>query len=138
MEEEGGLIGDVCVCVCVWSTASASCISITNRAARPVMNTAIFRYCKLQFITTVGTVQCATFSVGLRAICGKSNVRWGGYLPLRELMWWRDGDRPLVSRINWGTKRKRRGEACYNTLWRIRLARHVAQCQNGKCIQNFN
>jgi len=91
MEEEGGLIGDVlvCVCVCVWSTASASWISITNRAARPVINTAILRYYKLQFITNVGIVQYATFSaictVGLRAICGKSNVRWRGYLSLRQL-----------------------------------------------------
>ena len=91
----------VCVRVCVWSTASAGCISITNRAALPVINTAVLRYYKLQFITTVGTVQYANFSsmctVGLRAICGNSNVRWRGYLPLRELMWRRDGDRELCT-----------------------------------------
>jgi hypothetical protein len=142
--------GWVCVCVCVRSTAFAG-LHIDNQPGRSSCD----KYCStsqynLQFITTLGTVQCVTFpaicTVGFREICGKITCVGGagGWLPsvervnvaARRKQW--TVYRAVFSGINWGTKRKQWKEACYNTLWRIRLVRHVVHMPNGKCIQNPN
>ena len=89
----------------MWSTASAGCISITNRAARPVINTATLRYYKLQFITTVGTVAQSNMQLSQPSVqldseqCVVKVTREGGYLPLRELLWRREAERELCTEL---------------------------------------
>jgi len=75
----------MCVCVCVCVVNSLGGLHIDNKLGRSSCD----KYCSTSLLQASvrhnrmhsGTVQYATFSaictVGLRAICGKINVRWG-------------------------------------------------------------